>query len=138
MPVWGGLVIYQLNPGSKAQATTVWQERVLPFLSQQRGLRGAYWMIGQDGDRAFSIDIWDSDLAMSAYESSGLYKKLMSNFDLLLAHAPARTQCRANEFLAAALASDAKGSDRPAGPEGPPKPEGMGFKLLKTIRKLKP
>ena len=135
---WAGVVIYQLNPGKKARATAVWQERVLPFLSKQRDFKGAYWLVGREGDRAFSVDLWENDVAASTFESSGLYKKLTANFDLLLAHAPARTECQAEEFLASALSETASAPGQPAGPGVPPKPEGLALKLLETIRAWKP
>ena len=134
---WAGVVIYQLNPGKKARATAVWQERVLPFLSKQRDFKGAYWLVGREGDRAFSIDLWENDVAASTFESSGLYKKLMANFDLLLAHAPARTECQAEECLVAALSEAAPAPGQPAGPAAPPKPEGLALKLLETMRAWK-
>ncbi len=138
MSIWAGVVIYQLNPGNKTRATAAWQERVLPFLRRQRDFKGAYWLIGREGDRAFSIDLWENDIAASTFESSGLYKKLMANFDLLLAHAPVRTECQAEESLISALSDAAPASGQPAGPAEPPKPEGLALKLLETIRAWRP
>jgi hypothetical protein len=137
MALWAGVVVYQINPGNKARATAAWQERVLPFLRKQRDFRGAYWLMEREGDRAFSIDLWDNDVAASSFESSGLYKKLMSNFDLLLAHAPVRTECQAEETLASALSEAAPASGQPAGPAAPAKAEGLALKLLETIRAWK-
>jgi len=138
MSIWAGVVIYQLNPGNKARATAAWQERVLPFLRRQRDFKGAYWLVGREGDRAFSIDLWENDIAASTFEASGLYKKLMANFDLLLAHAPMRTECQAEESLVSALSDAAPASGRPAEPAAPPKPEGLALKLLETIRAWRP
>jgi hypothetical protein len=138
MSVWAGMVIYQLSPGSKVRATAIWKERVLPFLSKQRDFKGAYWLVGQQGDRAFSIDIWDNDIAASTFESSGLHKKLTANFGLLLAHEPTRIQCQAEECLVAALSEEASASGQPGGPAPPAKAEGLALKLLETIRGWKP
>ena len=138
MSVWAGMVIYQLSPGSKVRATAVWKERVLPFLSKQRDFKGAYWLVGQEGDRAFSIDLWDNDVAASTFESSGLYKKLTDNFGLLLAHAPTRVQCQAEECLAAMLSGAAPATGQPGGPATPTKAEALALKLLETIRSWKP
>ena len=137
MSLWAGVVVYQINPGNKARATAAWQERVLPLLRKQRDFRAAYWLMGREGDRAFSIDLWDNDVAASSFESSGLYKKLMSNFDLLLSHAPARTECQAEETLASALADAASASGQAAGAAAPAKAEGLALKLLETIRAWK-
>ena len=138
MSIWAGVVIYQLNPGNRARATAASQERVLPFLRRQRDFKGAYWLVGREGDRAFSIDLWQNDIAASTFEASGLYKKLMANFDLLLAHAPVRTECQAEESLVSALADAAPAPGQPAGPAAPPKPEGLALKLLETIRAWRP
>ena len=137
MSVWAGVVIYQLHPGNRTRATAVWKERILPFLSKQRDFKGAYWLVGQEGDRAFSIDLWENDVAASTYESSGLYKKLVDNFSLLLAHAPTRIQCQADEFFVAALVDTNPSTARPASAT-PSKAEGLALKLLETIRSMKP
>ena len=138
MSIWAGVVIYQLNPGHKARATAAWQERVLPFLRRQRDFKGAYWLVGREGDRAFSIDLWENDIAASTFEASGLYKKLMANFDPLLTHAPVRIECQAEESLMSALSDGAPDTGQPAGSPEPPKPEGFGFKLLETLRNWRP
>jgi len=137
MSIWAGVVIYQLNAGAKAQATAAWQERVLPFLRKQRDFKGAYWLVGREGKRAFSIDLWDNDIAAGLFESSGMYKKLMSNFDLLLEHPPVRTECLAESFLVAALADAMPASGTPAKPDEPSKAEGLALKLLETVRAWK-
>jgi len=137
MSMWAGVVIYQLNAGAKAQATAAWQERVLPFLRKQRDFKGAYWLVGREGKRAFSIDLWDNDVAAGLFESSGLYKKLMSNFDLLLEHPPVRTECLAEAFLVAALSDAMPASGTPAKLDEPSKAEGLALKLLETVRAWK-
>jgi len=137
MSMWAGVVIYQLNPGAKARATAAWQERVLPFLRKQRDFKGAYWLVGREGKRAFSIDLWDNDIAAGTFESGGLFKKLMANFDLLLEHPPVRTECQVEEFLVAALSDAVPASGQPADAAAP-KPEGLALKLLETIRGWRP
>jgi hypothetical protein len=138
MSIWGSVVIYQLTPGKKVRATAVWQERVLPFLRKQRDFKGTYWLVAREGDRAFSIDLWDNDIAASAFESTGLYKKLMANFDLLLAHPPVRTECQVEDCLMTALPETAPASGQSTDPVAPPKPEGLVLKLLETMRGWKP
>jgi hypothetical protein len=137
MSIWAGVVIYQLNPGKKARATAAWQERVLPFLRKQRDFKGAYWLVGREGDRAFSVELWDNDVAASTFEASGLFKKLMTNFDLLVAYPPVRVECQAEDFLVAAPAGAAPASGQLTDPAAPPKPEGLALKLLETIRAWK-
>ena len=134
MSIWAGVVIYQLNPGKKARATAAWQEHVLPFLRKQRDFKGAYWLVGREGDRAFSVELWDNDIAASTFEASGLFRKLMTNFDLLLAHPPVRLECQAEDFLVAIPAGATPASGQPTGSTAPPKSEGLALKLLETIR----
>jgi len=138
MSVWAGVVIYQLHPGNRTRATAIWKERVLPFLSKQRDFKGAYWLVGQVGDRAFSVDLWENDVAASAFESSGMYKKLTDNFGLLLAHEPTRVQCQVEECLVATLSVAAPASGQPGGSATAPKAEGLALKLLDTLRSWKP
>ncbi|MSQ77647.1 MAG: hypothetical protein EXR97_04245 [Nitrospiraceae bacterium] len=103
-------------------------------MRKQRDFKGAYWLVGREGDRAFSVELWDNDIAASSFEASGLFKKLMTNFDLLVAHPPVRLECQAEDFLVAGPAV----SGQPTVPAAPPKSEGLALKLLETIRSWKP
>ena len=100
MAMWVGMVSYELNPGKKAKATTIWQEYVRPFLTQQKDCVGALWMVAQGGDRAISIDFWDNKLAASAFETSGLFNKLVAHFDVVLAQRPVRMEFQADDAFA--------------------------------------
>ena len=119
MAMWVGVVTYELSPGKKAKATTVWQEYVRPFLTQQKDCVGALWMVAQDGDRAMSIDFWDNQLAASAFETSGLFNKLVAHFDKVLAEPPARTEFQADDAFA--FSSEE------------PKSKGVDLKLMETM-----
>ena len=119
MALWVGVVTYELKPGKKAKATSIWQEYVRPFLTQQKDCVGALWMVAQDGDRAISIDFWDNELAASAFETTGLFNKLVTNFDVVLAQRPVRTEFQADDAFAFA--------------GEPPKPQGQDLKLMETM-----
>ena len=119
MAMWVGMVTYELNPGKKSKATTIWQEHVRPFLTQQKDCVGALWLVAQDGDRAISIDFWDNELAASAFETSGLFDKLVAHFDAVLAQRPVRTEFQADDAFAF--------SGEPSNPKG------VDFKLMETM-----
>ena len=119
MAMWVGMVTYELNPGKKSKATTIWQEHVRPFLTQQKDCVGALWLVAQDGDRAISIDFWDNKLAVSAFETSGLFNKLAAHFDAVLAQRPIRTEFQADDAFAF--------SGEPSNPKG------VDLKLMETM-----
>ena len=119
MAMWVGMVTYELNLGKKAKATTIWQEYVRPFLTQQKDCVGALWLVAQDGDRAISIDFWDNKLAASSFETSGLFNKLVTHFDVVLAQRPVRTEFQADDMFAF------------SGEQSNPK--GVDLKLMETI-----
>ena len=119
MAMWVGMVTYELNLGKKAKATTIWQEYVRPFLTQQKDCVGALWLVAQDGDRAISIDFWDNKLAASAFETSGLFNKLAAHFDAVLAQRPVRTEFQADDAFAF--------SGEPSNPKG------VDLKLMETM-----
>jgi hypothetical protein len=119
MAMWVGVVTYELNAGKKSKATTIWQEYVRPFLTQQKDCVGALWMVAQDGDRAISIDFWDNQLAAGAFETSGLYNKLVAHFDPVLAQRPVRMECQADDAFV--FTGDQ------------PKAKGVDLKLMETM-----
>lgn len=80
---------------------------------------GALWLVAQDGDRAVSIDFWDSKLAASSFETSGLFNKLVTHFDVVLAQRPVRTEFQADDTFAF------------SGEQ--PNPKGVDLKLMETI-----
>lgn len=119
MAMWVGMVSYDLKAGKKAKATTIWQEYVRPFLTQQKDCIGALWMVAQEGDRAVSIDFWDNQLAASSFETSGLFNKLIAHFEPVLVNPPDRTEFQADDAFA--FAGDQ------------PKPKGVDLKFMETM-----
>lgn len=119
MAMWVGMVSHELNPGKKAKATTIWQEYVRPFLTQQKDCVGALWMVAQGGDHAVSIDFWNNQLAASSFETSGLLNKLVAHFDPVLAQRPVRTEFQADDAFAFS--------------GEPPKAKEADFKLMETM-----
>ncbi len=119
MALWAGVVTYELKPGKKAKATSVWQEYVRPFVNQQKNCVGSLWLVAQDEDRATSIEFWDNKVSASMFETNGLFKTLTAHFDAVLTQPPTRVEFQADDAFAFA--------------GEPSKSQGQNLKLMETM-----
>ena len=98
--MYAGIAVYDLKPGKKAEASRIWKEVFVPAASKQTGFKGAIWLMAPDKDKAIGIELWEMDLAASAFEASGLFQKLLDQFRSVLADTPTREEYSAVQLLA--------------------------------------
>ena len=90
--MYAGVVVYDLKPGKKADASRIWKEIFVPAVKRQSSFKGALWLTAPDADKAIGIELWDIDLAASAFETSGLFQQLLEKFKPVLAKTPERQE----------------------------------------------
>jgi hypothetical protein len=97
--MYAGVVVYDLKPGKKAEAGRIWKEGFVPVASKQAGFKGALWLTAPEADKAIGIELWEMDLAASAFETSGLFQQLLDKFKSVLAKTPEREEYSALHVL---------------------------------------
>lgn len=112
--MFAGLTVYALRPGKKVEATRIWNENFIPVASKQKGFKGALWLVAPEMDKAIGIELWDIDVAASAFENNGTFQGLAAKFQPVLAGPLEREQFQTAVFGV----SDLPGVEQQAKPKG--------------------
>ncbi len=119
--MYAGMTVYALRPGKKVEATRIWNESFLPVVSKQEGFKGALWLVAPEMDKAIGIELWDMDVAASAFENNGTFQELAAKFQPVLTGAVEREQFQTT----LAGVSDLPGLEQ----QSKPKAAGAGLRL---------
>ena len=85
-----GVVSVRLNPGKAQQAAQIYQDSVVPELSQMRGFEGGYVLTNAETGKGYIIGLWESREDAEGFESSGAFREQAAKFEDILAEAPSR------------------------------------------------
>ena len=77
--------VSRMKPGKMDEAIAMYRDSVLPLLKQQKGFKGLYWLVDRKTDRYTVVTLWESEADMTATETSGLLKEVVSKFAPLTA-----------------------------------------------------
>ena len=64
-------------------------ESIVPVLREQKGFKGQFLLSQHDTGKAISINLWETEADLTAFESSPLYRELMGKLAGVLAGPPA-------------------------------------------------
>jgi heme-degrading monooxygenase HmoA len=79
----------QFQPGRIAEANRIVEDAILPVLKEQKGFKGQFLLTQRDTGKAISINLWETEADLTAFESSPLYGELMGKLAAVLAGPPA-------------------------------------------------
>jgi heme-degrading monooxygenase HmoA len=72
--------VSRMKPGKMDEAIAMYRDSVLPLLKQQKGFKRLYWLVDRKTDRYTVVTLWESEADMTATETSGLLKEVVSKF----------------------------------------------------------
>jgi heme-degrading monooxygenase HmoA len=78
----------QFQPGKIDEANRIVNESVIPVLREQKGFRGQLFLIQHETSKAISINLWETEADLTAFETSPLYRELMGKIAGVLAGPP--------------------------------------------------
>lgn len=78
----------QFQSGKVDDASRIVSEAIVPVLKGQKGFRGQLLLAQRDTDKAISINLWDSEADLAAFEASPLYRELLGKLAGVLAGPP--------------------------------------------------
>jgi heme-degrading monooxygenase HmoA len=78
----------QFQPGKIDEANRIVKESIVPVLREQKGFRGQLFLIQRDTSKAISINLWETEADLTAFETSPLYRELMGKIGGILAGPP--------------------------------------------------
>jgi heme-degrading monooxygenase HmoA len=79
----------QFQSGKVDEASRIVQEAIVPVLKQQKGFKGQLLLTQRDTGKAISLNLWETEGDLTAFEISPLYRDLMGKLAGVLAGPPA-------------------------------------------------
>ena len=91
--MYARVVTIQFQPGKLDEAKRVIVDSIVPVLKQQKGFKGQLLLAERATGKAISINTWETEADLDAFDGSPLYRKLMGKLAGFLAGAPAGERC---------------------------------------------
>jgi heme-degrading monooxygenase HmoA len=79
----------QFHAGKVDEASGIVKDAIVPVLKEQKGFKGQLLFTQHDTGKAISINLWETEADLSAFEASPLYRELMGRLGSVLAGPPA-------------------------------------------------
>ena len=79
----------QFQAGKLDEASGIVKDAIVPVLKEQKGFKGQLLFTQHDTGKAISINLWETETDLAAFETSPLYGELMGKLASVLAGPPA-------------------------------------------------
>jgi heme-degrading monooxygenase HmoA len=79
----------QFQSGKADEANYLVKNAIVPVLQEQKGFKGQLFLTQRDTGKAISINLWETEDDLTAFESSPVYRELMGKLAGVLAGPPA-------------------------------------------------
>ena len=79
----------QFQSGKADEANRLVKDAIVPVLQEQKGFKGQLFLTQRDTGKAISINLWETEDDLTAFESSPVYRELMVKLAGVLAGPPA-------------------------------------------------
>lgn len=83
---------FECKPGKKFELVMLWNSAILPELAKQNGCTGGILLVDPDSNKCTGIEVWESDVAASSFDTTGASKKLIEKLTPVVVAPPERTQ----------------------------------------------
>jgi heme-degrading monooxygenase HmoA len=78
----------QFQPGKVDEASLIVKDSIVPGMKGQKGFKSQLLLTQPDTGKAISINLWETETDLTAFETSPLYKELMGKLGGVLAGPP--------------------------------------------------
>lgn len=82
-------VSLQFQTGEVDEASRIVNESITPVMKEQKGFKGQLLLTQRDTGKAISINLWETEADLTAFETSPLYRELLGKLAGVLAAPPA-------------------------------------------------
>jgi heme-degrading monooxygenase HmoA len=83
------VVDVRFQQGKVEAASRIVQEAIVPVLKEQKGFKGQLLLTQRDTGKAISLNLWEAEKDLTAFETSPIYRELMGKLSGVLAGPPA-------------------------------------------------
>jgi len=87
--MYARIVNVQLQPAKTEEGSRIVKESIVPAMKDLKGFKGQFFFTQPDTGKAVSINLWETEDDLTAFESSPLYKELLGKLGAILAGPPA-------------------------------------------------
>ncbi len=81
-------VTVRFQPGQVEEASRIVREEIVPAMEELDGFEGQFLLTQRDTRKAISLNLWETEDALAAFEGSSLYGELMGKLSGVLAGPP--------------------------------------------------
>ncbi len=78
----------QLQPGKTDEAVRIVADDIMPVLPEQKGFKGQFFLTQRDTDKAISVNLWETEPDLVAFETSPTFRALMGKIAGILTGPP--------------------------------------------------
>lgn len=78
----------QFQPGKVDEASRIVKDSIVPVMYEQKGFKGQLLLVEHNTDKAISINLWETEADLTAFETSPIYRELMGKIAGVLAAPP--------------------------------------------------
>ncbi len=82
------MVAVQIQPGKVEDASRIVQEAIVPVMKEQKGFLGQLFFTQENTGKAISINMWETEESLKAFEGSSIYQELLGKLAAVLAGRP--------------------------------------------------
>jgi len=82
------VVSVEIQPGKTEEASRIVQQSIVPAMAEQKGFRGQLFLTQQDTGKSISINLWETEADLKAFEGSPVYQELLGGLAAVLAGRP--------------------------------------------------
>ena|SRR3990172_5466143 len=79
----------QFQAGKVDEAGRIVNESIMPVMKEQKGFAGQLLLTQRDTGKAISINLWETEADLTAFETSPRYRELLGKLAGVLAAPPA-------------------------------------------------
>ena len=86
--MYARIVNVQLQIGKADEGSLIVKESIVPAMKNQKGFKGQLFFTQPDTGKAVSINFWETEEDMAAFEKNPLYQELLGKLGGILAGPP--------------------------------------------------
>ncbi len=78
----------QVQAGKMKEASLIVEQSIVPVMKEQKGFMGQLFFTQEDTGKAISINLWETEADLKAFEGSLIYRELLGKLGAVLAGRP--------------------------------------------------
>lgn len=86
--MYARVVNVEFKPDQLDEAKRIVNQSIVPILKQQKGFKSQFLLVQKEKRKAISINLWDTEADLTAFENGPLYREVLGKLATVLAAQP--------------------------------------------------